>query len=201
MELLQDDQASRKAENYATDFIKQLHMKPDVEQRCEWSCRLWSKDHWALQAQKAKIDLEQTKERLTNSRVQLQDLETLHINSQFLNTVAQIYSRLFAIDDRSCGVKDFPNCPYMGERNELLEKGALATVFATILHKATFYAMLDRHPLDSGLLDEEYKDVYGIDLTDYQDLENSLADGRFAILYESVVKRATELVGLRSTSI
>jgi hypothetical protein len=56
--------------------------------------------------------------------------------------------------------------------------------------------MLDRHPLDSGLLDEEYKDVYGIDLTDFQDLEHSLTDMRFEKLYGNVVRRATQLAGL-----
>jgi len=78
----------------------------------------------------------------------------------------------------------------------LLKRGALAGVFATILHKATSYAMLDRHPLDSGLIHEEYGDVYGIDLTNFTDLENSLRDGRFGKLYESVVKKARELAGI-----
>jgi hypothetical protein len=85
----------------------------------------------------------------------------------------------------------------MDERQDYLNKGSLATVFVTILQKATFYAMLDRHPLDSGLLDEEYNDVYGVDLTDYQDLERSLTDGRFERLSEAVVKRGTELAGFR----
>ena len=58
------------------------------------------------------------------------------------------------------------------------------------------YEMLDRHPIDSGLVNEEYSDVYGINLTDFQDLEESLADGRFATLYGAVLKRATQLAGL-----
>lgn len=93
-------------------------------------------------------------------------------------------------------MKDFVNCPFIGQRQELLKKGSLAGVFVTILHKATSYAMLDRHPLDSGLIHEEYNDVYGIDLTNYQDLESSLVDGRFARLYEAVVKRAKQLAGI-----
>lgn len=84
----------------------------------------------------------------------------------------------------------------MGQRQDLLRKGTLASVFVTILHKATLYSMLDDHPLDSGLLDEEYRNVYGIDLTNYQDLENSLRDGRFAKLFEATVKRARQLAGL-----
>jgi hypothetical protein len=60
--------------------------------------------------------------------------------------------------------------------------------------------MLDRHPIDSGLLHEEYSEVYGIDLTDYADLEKALTDGRFERLYETVVKRASELAGLQKTS-
>jgi hypothetical protein len=134
------------------------------------------------------------------SRGSAKEAETLFINSQFLNTVAQVYSKLFEAEERSCNVKNFPNCPFMGEREDLLNKGSLASVFVTILHKATFYAMLDRHPLHSGLIDEEYRNVYGIDLTDFQDLEHSLADGRFERLYAAVVKRATELAGLRPNS-
>lgn len=61
--------------------------------------------------------------------------------------------------------------------------------------------MLDRHPIDSGLLNEEYNDVYGINLTNYEDLENSLADGRFGKLFEQVVKRASELAGLKQVGL
>jgi hypothetical protein len=56
--------------------------------------------------------------------------------------------------------------------------------------------MLDQHPIDSGLMDDEYEDVYGINLTSFQDLERSLTDGRFQILYEAVLKRAKELAGI-----
>lgn len=187
------------AEKYATDFIRQLHLEKLAEQRCEWSCILWSKDHWADQARRAKIDLQQAKERLSTSPNGSKAAETLFTNSQFLNTVAQVYAKLFNGEEKTCPVKVFHDCPFMDERQDLLNRGSLASVFVTILHKATFYAMLDRHPLDSGLLDEEYKNVYGVDLTDFQDLEQSLSDGRFENLYATVVKRATELAGLRST--
>jgi len=197
MSMLPDEKPIQLAQRYAADFVEQLHLDNQVEQRCEWSCVLWSKDHWADQARKAKIELYQVKERLNPSPSSSKTTETLFINSQFLNTVAQVYSKLFNREERSCAVKDFPQCPFMGDRQELLNKGSLATVFVTILHKATFYAMLDRHPLDSGLLDEEYKDVYGIDLTDFQDLEHSLTDGRFEKLYSAVVRRASELAGLQ----
>jgi hypothetical protein len=199
MNVLPDDQ--KVAERYAADFIRQLHLGNQVEQRCEWSCILWSKDHWADQARKAKIDLHQAKERLSASPEGSKTAETLFINSEFLNTVAQVYSKLFNTEEESCTVKNFPNCPFMDKRQDLLNKGSLASIFVTILQKATFYAMLDRHPLQSGLIDEEYKNVYGVDLTDFQDLERSLADGRFERLYAAVVKRAMELAGLRSTSI
>ena len=188
------------AERYASDFVGQLHLDSRVEQRCEWSCILWSKDHWADQARKAKVDLQQAKESVSFSRGGAKGAETLFVNSQFLNTVAQVYSKLFEAEEKSCNVKNFPNCPFMSEREDLLNKGSLASVFVTILHKATFYAMLDRHPLDSGLIDEEYRNVYGIDLTDFQDLEHSLADGRFERLYAAVVKRARELAGIRQNS-
>ena len=199
MDALSDDETIQFAKRYAADFIKQLRLDSQVVQRCEWSCILWSKDHWADQARKAKIDLHQAKERLTASPNNSKTTETLFTNSQFLNTVAQVYSRLFDAEEKTCALKDFPNCPFMDERQELLNRGSLASVFVTILHKATFYAMLDRHPLDSGLLDEEYRDVFGVDLTDFQDLERSLTDGRFEKLYARVLKRAAELAGLRPT--
>ncbi len=187
------------AEKYAADFIRQLHLEKIPEQRCEWSCILWSKDHWADQARRARIDLQQAKERLGTSHNGTKAAETLFTNSQFLNTVAQVYAKLFNGEEKTCPVKVFLDCPFMDERQDLLNRGSLASVFVTILHKATFYAMLDRYPLDSGLLDEEYKNVYGVDLTNFQDLEQSLSDGRFENLYAAVVKRATELAGLRST--
>jgi len=199
MHALSDDETVQLVQRYSEDFIRQLRLDSRVVQKCEWSCILWSKDHWAEQARKAKIDLHQAKERLAASPSNSQAAETLFINSQFLNTVAQVYSKLFNAEDKTCAVKNFSNCPFMNERPELLNRGSLASVFVTILHKATFYAMLDRHPLDSGLLDEEYGDVFGIDLTDFQDLERSLTDGRFEKLYRNVVERAAELAGIRPT--
>ncbi len=196
MNFLRPDQTTHNAEWYAADFVKQLHLDAEVEQRCEWACLLWSKDHWAAEAQKAQITLQQTKEHVTKSSDNKKTLETLFTDSQFLNTVAQVYSKLFDGEDQSCGVKNFPSCPFMGQRQDLLTRGSMAGVFVTILHKATFYAMLDRHPIDSGLIHEEYNDVYGIDLTNFQDLEDSLRDGRFAQLFEAVVKRASQLAGI-----
>jgi hypothetical protein len=58
------------------------------------------------------------------------------------------------------------------------------------------YASLEKHPLDGGLLDEEYRDVYGVDLTNFEDLEESLQDGRFRTLYEAVLKRAKQVAGI-----
>ncbi len=196
MNQLPADHKFHSAEWYAEDFMRQLQLDAEVEQRCEWSCLLWSKDYWAAEAQKAQITLQQTKERLSDSPENRKSLEALFLDSQFLNTVAQSYSRLFGGMQQYCGMKNFANCPFMGQRQDILKRGALASVFVTILHKATSYAMLDRHPLDSGLMHEDYTDVYGIDLTDFSDLESSFRDGRFAELYESVVKRAKQLAGI-----
>lgn len=195
MKALQDSHSTQIAEKFAADFINQLQLDADIQQRCEWSCILWSKDHWAAQAQKAKIDLHQTKGHM-NSPDRSKTTEALFTNSQFLNTVAQVYSKLFDGTERSCTVKTFSICPFMDQRRDLVIKGTLASVFVTILHKATLYSMLDEHPLDSGLLDEEYRNVYGIDLTNYEDLENSLRDGRFAKLFEATVRRAKQLAGI-----
>jgi hypothetical protein len=184
------------AERYATDFIRQLHLGNHAEQKCEWSCILWSRDHWAEQARRAKIELHQAKDRISVSPGGPETAETLFTNSEFLNTVAQVYSKLFNSEQKTCNVKIFNKCPFIEERPDLLSRGSMASVFITVLHKATFYAMLDRHPLDSGLIEEEYRDVYGVDLTDFRDLEISLTDGRFEKLYAAVVKRAAELAGL-----
>ncbi len=195
MDVLPNDKIIHNAEWYARDFVKQLQLGAEAEKRCEWQCLLWSKEHWAAQAQKAQITLQQTKERLAGSS-QNKTFEMLLSDAQFMNTVAQVYSKLFDAGERSCSVKIYANCPFMGERRDLLENGFLASAFVTILNKATSYAMLNRHPLDSGLLHEEYTDVYGIDLINFQDLEKSLKDERFAKLYKAVVKRATELAGI-----
>lgn len=196
MNLLPANYTLHNAEWYAEDFVKQLQLNAEVEQRCERSCLLWSKDHWSAQAKNAQITLQQSKDRLSDSPQNEKSLEILFSDSQFLNTVAQTYSKLFGDTEQFCSVKKFAKCPFIGQRQGLLKRGGLASVFVTILHKATLYAMLDRHPLDSGLMHEEYADVYGIDLTDFQDLDNSLSDGRFAKLYENVLKRARELAGI-----
>jgi len=174
--------------------VKQLHLDDEVEQKCEWSCILWSKDYWAAQAQKTQIALQQIKDPLTKS-TRTEEINPLFQDSQFANTIAQVYAKLF-VTKQSCSVKKFANCPFMGQRQDLLKRGALAGVFATILHKATSYAMLDRHPLNSGVIHEEYDNVYGIDLTNFTDLENSMKDDRFGKLYENVVKKARELAGI-----
>lgn len=198
--MLSENQASHAAGKFAADFIRDLRLDTKAEQKCEWSCLLWSKDHSASEAQRAVITLQQTKAQASTASPNTKSVEELSSDAQFLNTVAQIYARLFDERNQSCNVKKFANCPFMSQRQDLLERGGLAGVFVTILHKATFYAMLDRHPIDSGLLHEEYSDVYGIDLTDYADLEKALTDGRFERLYETVVKRASELAGLQKTS-
>ena len=111
MKTLPDDPKTLIAEKFATDFINQLQLDAHAEQRCEWSCILWSKDHWAAQAQKAKIDLHQTREQLSGSSNNAKAIETQFTNSQFLNTVAQVYSKLFNGSEISCTVKTFSNCP------------------------------------------------------------------------------------------
>src|SRR5208283_4260282 len=194
MKPLQTTSENRNPQWYAADFITQLQLDSEADQRCEWSCLLWSKDHWAAEAKRAQINLQQTKKPVSDSEQTA--LQTLLPEAQFLITVAQVYSRLFGRTDQFCDTKDFQKCPYMGQRQNLLETGSLASVFVTILHKATLYAMLDKHPIDSGLLSEEYTDVYGVDLTNYMDLEKSLVDGRFEKLFSAVVKRATELANL-----
>jgi hypothetical protein len=137
------------------------------------------------------VNLQQSKERAFNAT----DSMAMFQNAQFLNTAARVYGTLFGFSDDFCGVKEFEKCPYLNRREELLKTGCLASVFVTILHKAVLYSELEKHPIDSGLVDEEYDDVYGIDLTNFDDLEDSLQDGRFETLYEAVVKRSKHLAG------
>ena len=122
--------------------------------------------------------------------------ETIFQNAQFLNAVAQVYGKLFGSPKEFCGVRNFDKCPYIGQRQDLLKRGSLASVFFTLLHKTTMYALLEKHPIDSELLDENYDDVYGIDLTDFEGIEDALLDGRFEIMYEAVLKRAKQLAGI-----
>jgi hypothetical protein len=197
MNLLTSKTFNHTAERYALDFIRDLQLDAKVETKCEWSCLLWMKDYWAMQARKAQVSLQQAKENLNDSPEKRKSIETLFLDSQFLNTVAQVYSKLFDDTEQSCTLKNFQNCPFMNEREDLLNRGLLATTFVTILQRATSFAMLELHPLDSGLLHEDYTDVYGIDLTDFEDLDDSLRDGRFEKLFEAVVKRASELAGLQ----
>jgi len=198
MNTLPTDDLTTIAEKYVTDFMKELRLDSKVEERCDWCCLLWSRDYWAERARKAQIDLQQMKEHVNRYPTESKNLTAFYANSQFLNTVAQVYAKLFSEEENSCPVKSFINCPYVDKREHLLRKGSLASVFITILDKAVSYAMLERHPLDSGLLDEEYENVYGIDLTNFEDLQQSMTDGRFRTLFNVTVKRSRELAGIPS---
>ena len=186
------------AEKYASDFLEAVGLSSEPEPRCEWSCLLWSREYWATQAKKAKVNLQHSKEHLSDSPENAKIIEEQLLDSQFLNTIAQVYSKLFDGAEQSCTMKNFANCPFMSQRKRLLRRGLLASTFASFLQNATFFAMLERHPLDSGLIHEEYQDVRGIDLTDFRDLEDSLTDGRFEKLFEAAVKRISQLRGIRS---
>ena len=198
MNSLPTDDLSSIAEKYATDFIKELQLDSKVDEKCDWCCLLWSRDYWAERARKAQVDIQQMKEHVIHSSTEIKNFDAFCANSQFLNTIAQVYAKLFSQDKKSCTVKSFTNCPYVDKRQHLLHKGSLASVFITILHKAVSYTMLESHPLDNGLLDEEYENVYGIDLTNFQDLQQSMTDGRFRTLFDVTVKRSRELAGLPS---
>jgi hypothetical protein len=158
------------------------------------------KEHWAADGQKAQIRLQQTREHLSQFSREMKNLDPHISEAKFQNTVAQVYSRLFADTESVCPVKSFGSCPYMDHRENLLRRGLLANAFVTILQKATFYAMRERHREDSGLLDDEYDNVFGIDLTDFQDLKQALSDGRFESLFQVVANRAAELAGLHASN-
>ena len=183
------------ASKYAADFAAKMQLGTGIDQRCEWSCILWSRDHWAKDAEQAQVRLQQTKDKLGKS-IPTRFVEEHVTDAHFRNTVSQVYSRLFNEDQKSCDVKLFVSCPHMNHREQFLRTGALASIFVTILYKAVSYSMLDRHPLDSGLLHEDYTDAYGVDLSNYDDLTKSLIDGRFGELYDNVLRKALQLSGL-----
>lgn len=155
---------------------------------------MWSKDYWANEAKRAQVNLQQLKE--ANLISTENNASSIFQNAQFLNTIAQVYGKLFGHPEETCDSKEFDKCPYSSQRQVLLRAGSLANVFATILHKAATYALLDKHPLDSGLIDERYDDVYGVNLSSGRDIEASLLDGRFETLYQAVLKRAKQVAGI-----
>ena len=190
------DLSANTAEFYATDFVKQLRLSSEVNRQCEWTCLLWSKEHWEDEAKKTQVNLQLTKERGSHSLNAA--TESLSQQAKFLNTAAQMYGRCFGFPEESCTVKNFDKCPFIQRRQELLVKGSLASVFVTILHKAAMYVLLEEHPLDSGFIDERYDDVYGVDLTSLKDIEASFLDGRFDTLYHAVLRRAKQLAGIET---
>lgn len=198
--LMTEAQVTLVAEKYAEGFARELKLDSKPAQKCEWSCLFWVKEHWELEAQKAQIRLQQAKQHLSTSAQDAVPVRSLFLDSQFKNTTAMVFAKLFDTPGSSCPKKDFPNCPFIDQRDELLRRGFLANTFMTILQKAVHFAMLETNPIDSGLIDEEYTNVYGIDLTDFKDLEKSLTDGRFEHLFKSVTKRASELAALSLSS-
>lgn len=196
--LIAQNRLNEIVENYASKFTKELRIETQAEQRCEWTCLLWMKEHYASQARKSQIGLQQAKEHLGADSANSDSLRSLLMDVQFRNTAAQVYSEFFDGSEEACTIKDFTKCPHLQQRNELLCRGTLANAFMTVLQKATYFAMLERHPEDNGLLNDEYDNVYGIDLTNFKDLEDSLSDGRFEKLLQIVAKRAAEIAGLRS---
>jgi hypothetical protein len=83
------------AEKYAERFLKELHQNSQVERKCEWTCFLWLKEHYASQARKYQIRLQQAKEHVGVGSVNSDSLRSLFMEVQFRNTVAQVYSRFF----------------------------------------------------------------------------------------------------------
>jgi len=101
--------------------------------------------------------------------------------------------RDFGDSAQTCGSNEFHDCPYLRQRDQFLRQGTLANAFMTLLQKATNFSMLEKHPEDNGFLDDDYIKVFGINLSNFQDLQDSLGDGRFEKLFLVVAKRAAEL--------
>ena len=174
------------AERYASEFLRELNPNKNPKHDCEWTCLLWSQEYWSERAKRAKISLLEMKERSKNS-MQNSELDQLSSETQYLNTTALVYSNLFKDAEKSCDVKKFSACPHLQQREGLIRTGELANSFMTIIHKATFSSMLEKYPIDNGLRQDEYHDVYGVDVSDFTDLTDSLTDGRFAKLYNAAL--------------
>ena len=173
------------AERYASEFLKELNPNNNPRQECEWTCLLWSQEYWSERARRAKIGLVEMKERLNST--QNSELNQLSSESRYLNTTALVYSNLFQDGEKSCDVKKFWACPHLEQREALIRTGELANLFMTIVHKAALSSMLEKYPIDNGLRQIEYHDVYGVDVSDFTDLTDSLTDGRFAKLYNAAL--------------
>ncbi len=106
-------QLGHMAETYASDFLENLRLDSALEERCQFSCVLWSKDYWAGQAHKAKMNLQYSKEYLSDSQENAESLEAQFLDSEFQNTVAKVYSQLFSAEEESGVAKDFQGCPFM----------------------------------------------------------------------------------------
>ena len=171
------------AERYASEFIRELNPSNNPKQNCEWTCLLWSQEYWSERAKRAKIGLLEMKDRSKNV-TQNSNLDHLSSESQYLNTTVLVYTSLFQDSEKSCDVKKFWGCPHLEQRDSLISTGELANSFMTIVHKATLSSMLEKYPIDNGLRQDEYHDVYGVDVSDFTDLKDSLMDGRFAKLYD-----------------
>ena len=185
------NELSKLAEEYAERFLRELRQNPKPEQRCEWTCTLWLKEHYASDAKRLQVRFQQVKERFSESGANSDRLKPLLIEAQFRNTIAQAYAQFFGDSPQTCGSNEFHDCPYLRQRDQFLRQGTLANAFMTLLQKATNFSMLEKHPEDNGLLDDDYSEVFGIDLTNFQDLQDSLRDGRFKKLFQVVAKRAT----------
>jgi len=173
------------AERYASEFLRELNHNSTPKQACEWTCLLWSQEYWSERGKRAKIGLVEMKERLNST--QNSELDQLSSESQYMNTTALVYSNLFKDGETSCDVKKFSACPHLEQREGLISTGELANSFMTIVHKATLSSMLEKYPIDNGLRQDEYRDVYGVDVSDFTDLTDSLTDGRFAKLYNAAL--------------
>ena len=178
------------AEKYAERFLRELRQNSEVEQRCEWTCILWLKEHYASDAKKLQIRFQQAKERLSESGASSDRLMPLLMEAQFRNTIGQAYAQFFGDSAQTCGGNEFHDCPYLRQRDQFLRQGTLANAFTALLQKATNFSMLEKHPEDNGLLDDDYGEVFGINLTNFQDLQDSLRAGRFEKLFQAVAKRA-----------
>ena len=144
------------AETFSERFLKELHQESQAEWKCEWNCSLWLTERYASEAKKSQIRLQQAKEHLDEASSNSASLRSLFMEAQFGNTAAQVYSRIFDGSGRTY-VKVFSRCPYLEKRNELMRRGTFANAFMTLLQKATHFSMLERHPEDSGLMDDAYE--------------------------------------------
>jgi hypothetical protein len=154
---------------------------------CEWRCLLWLAEHHrhrAVDASQHALNPVRQMGLVLDGKRDFPESQADY--ARFVQVVRDVLDEAFSANGLSCPTKNFQQCPYLENRALLMKQGAFASELLTVLQKAVHLSMLVKYPLDSGLRADEFRDVLGIDLTNFSDLSRSFDDGRFQRLLANV---------------